>query len=100
MPGFILNIGKEKLTFPKEVRRKLVINRMEGDAFRLERRVVDKFMNVRLFAETDGYIVVVEGVILNNYDLMAKYQSDSWVDCVVKMYEREGEASCRIQTPQ
>ena len=92
MPGFILNIGKEKLTFPKEVRRKLVINRLEGDAFRLERRVVDKFMNDRLFAETDGYIVVVEGIILNNHDLMAKYQSDSWVDCVVKMYEREGEA--------
>ena len=92
MPGFILNIGKEKLIFPREVRRKLVINRLEGDAFRLERRVVDKFMNDRLFSETDGYIVVVEGIILNNHDLMAKYQSDSWVECVIKMYEREGEA--------
>lgn len=92
MPGFILNIGKRKLTFPKEVRRKLVVNRIENENFQLERRVVDKFMNDRVFAEAAGYIVVIEGIILNNYDLMAKYRSDSWLNCVVTMYEREGEA--------
>lgn len=92
MPGFILNIGKKKLTFPKEVRRKLVVNRIESENFQLERRVVDKFMNDRVFAEAAGYIVVIEGIILNNHDLMAKYQSDSWLNCVVTMYEREGEA--------
>lgn len=92
MPGFILNIGKKKLSFPKEVRRKLVVNRIESENFQLERRVVDKFMNDRVFAEAAGYIVVIEGIILNNHDLMAKYQSDSWLNCVVTMYEREGEA--------
>ena len=92
MPGFILNIGKDKLTFPDEVRKKLVINCMEGDGFQLERRVVNKFMNDRLFAETSDYVVVVEGIVLNNHELMALYQSETWPDCVVKMYEREGEA--------
>ena len=91
MPGFILNIGKDKLTFPEEVRKKLVINRMEGDDFQLERHVVNKFMNDRLFADTHDYIVVVEGIVLNNHELKAKYQSETWLDCVVHMYEKEGE---------
>ena len=90
MPGFILNIGKDKLTFPEEVRKKLVINRMEGDDFQLERHVVNKFMNDRLFADTHDYIVVVEGIVLNNHELKAKYQSETWLDCVVHMYEKEG----------
>ncbi|MBP5798244.1 MAG: hypothetical protein J6W26_08270 [Bacteroidales bacterium] len=92
MPGFILNIGKEKLSLPNEVRHALVIDRMEGEDFQLERRVVNKFMNDRLFSETTGYLVVVEGIVLNNHELMAKYQTDTWLDCVVKMYEQEGEA--------
>ena len=92
MPGFVLNIGKEKLTFPKEVRRKLVVDRLEGDTFQLERRVVNKFMNDRIFEETDNYVVVVEGIVLNNHELMEKYQAETWLGCVVKMYEQEGEA--------
>lgn len=92
MPGFILNIGKEKLTFPEEVRQKLVVNRLEGDTFQLERRVVNKFMKDRLFEESDNYVVVVEGIVLNNHELMAKYQSETWLDCVIKMYEQKGEA--------
>lgn len=91
MPGFILNIGKNKLTFPEEVRKKLVINRLEGEGFQLERRVVNKFMNDRLFEETEHYVVAVEGIVLNNHELMAKYQSESWLTCVTRMYEREGE---------
>ena len=92
MPGFILNIGKNKLTFPEEVRKKLVINRLEGEDFQLERRVVNKFMNDRLFEETEQYVVVVEGIVLNNHELMDKYQSESWLTCVTRMYEKEGES--------
>lgn len=92
MPGFILNIGNRKLAFPKEVRQKLVVNYMEGKDFQLERRVVNKFMCDRVFEETMGFIVVVEGVVLNNHDLMAKYHSDSWCDCIITMYEQEGES--------
>ena len=92
MPGFIAHIGKEKFDFAPERRTNLVINKMEGKGFQIERRVVNKFMNDRLFAETDKYIVVVEGVVVNNHDLMAQYQSAAWLDCVAKMYEQEGDA--------
>jgi asparagine synthase (glutamine-hydrolysing) len=42
--------------------------------------------------ETDKYLVVVEGVVLNNHDLMAQYHASSWFDCVIAMYEQEGNA--------
>ncbi|MCR4664324.1 MAG: hypothetical protein K5660_03060 [Paludibacteraceae bacterium] len=92
MPGFIAHIGNGKLQFAPEKRTKLVVNRMEGKGFQIERRVVNKFMNDRLFSETDKYIVVVEGVIVNNHDMMAKHQSTTWLDCVVNMYEQEGDS--------
>ena len=90
MPGFIAHIGKDKLSFAAETRKKLVVNHIDGDGYQLERRVVDKFMNDRLFVETDKYLVVVEGVVLNNHDLMAQYHASSWFDCVIAMYEQEG----------
>lgn len=92
MPGFIAHIGKEKIQFAPEKRTKLVVNSIEGKGFLIERRVVNKFMNDRLFAETDKYIIVVDGVIVNNHDLMTQYQSSTWLDCVAKMYELEGDA--------
>lgn len=92
MPGFLAHIGKEKLTFAAETRKKLIINHIDGNGYQLERRVVEKFMNDRLFVETDKYLVVVEGVVVNNYDLMAQYHASSWFDCVIAMYEQEGDA--------
>ena len=92
MPGFIAHIGKDKLAFAAETRKKLVINHIDGNGYQLERRVVDKFMNDRLFVETDKYLVVVEGVVLNNHDLMAQYHASSWSNCVIAMYEQEGNA--------
>lgn len=92
MPGFILHIGNEKLKFAKETRQKLIVGSLEGSAFQLERRVVDKFMADRLFAETSNYIVVVEGIVLNNHELMRNYRTETWLDCIIKMYEQNGEA--------
>ena len=92
MPGFILHVGDDKLSFPKETREKLVINKIEGQGFVLERRVVNKFMNDRLFVDNRNYIIVVEGVILNNHDLMDSYKAPFWEDCVIKMYEAEGDS--------
>lgn len=92
MPGFILHVGEDKLSFPKETREKLVINKLEGLGFALERRVVDKFMNDRLFVDNQDYVIVVEGVVLNNHDLMERYKAACWEDCVRSMYEVEGES--------
>ena len=92
MPGFLLHIGEEHISFPEETRKKLVVGRIEGDHFILERRVVDKFMNDRVFLDNPEVVILVEGVVLNNWQLMAKYAAGDWAQCVHSMYLQNGEA--------
>lgn len=92
MPGFILHIGKENLEFSPETRKKLVVEHSEGKGYQVERRVVNKFMNDRIFYDANDYLVVVEGIVLNNHELMSKYNAGSWLECVKVMYEKEGDS--------
>ena len=92
MPGFIAHIGKSSLRFAEEKRKKLVVNNHTTREFQIERRVINKFMNDRIFQDTDEYFVLVEGVVLNNHELIEQYQTASWVDCVIKMYQTCGDA--------
>lgn len=91
MPGFITHIGNSKIEFSKEKRKRLVVNSIKTENYQVERRVVNKFMNDRLFADLDDYLVVVEGVVLNNHELEKQYKTSSWLDCVVEMYKTNGD---------
>lgn len=91
MPGFIAHIGNSDIKLPKEKRQKLVVNSISSEKYQVERRVVNKFMNDRLFADLDDYLVVVEGVVLNNHELEKQYKTSSWLDCVVEMYKTNGD---------
>ena len=75
MPGFIAHIGNSNINFAEEKRKKLVVNSITTKNYQVERRVVNKFMNDRLFADLDDYLVVVEGVVLNNHELIEQYQN-------------------------
>lgn len=92
MPGFIINSGVHLLELPFEKRKKLVVNRLSGENYLVERRVVPKFMNDRVFYDNEDYLVIVEGIVLNNHELTEKYSAASWHDCIIKMYQVEGEA--------
>ncbi len=92
MPGFLIHIGKERLVFPVEKRTKLIVNRIEGDGYTVERRVVNKFMDDRVFYEDENYLIVIEGVVLNNHTLISKYSAKDWTECVQIMYARNGES--------
>lgn len=91
MPGFIAHIGNSDIKLPKEKRHKLVVNSISSEKYQVERRVVNKFMNDRLFADLDDYLVVVEGVVLNNHELEKQYKTSSWLDCVIEMYKINGD---------
>ena len=92
MPGFIIHIGQDSFAFSPETRKRLIVDSLAGDGYSVERRVVNKFMNDRLFFEDEQYLVIVEGVVLNNNELMVRYASDSWLQCVIRMYQMEGES--------
>ncbi len=53
--------------------------------------MINKFQEDRLFQETDGYIVILDGVILNRKDLLKQYNSD-WLHCIIMMYSGNGES--------
>lgn len=91
MPGFILSIQDTPFEFPKESRNNLIVNSERGKGFNAERRVVNKFMNDRIFFNDEDYLLIVEGVILNNHILMQKHSTNSWKNCVVIMYKKYGD---------
>lgn len=90
MPGFIAHIGDTNIKFTEEKRLRLVVNSIKTENYQVERRVVNKFINDRLFADLDDYLVVVEGVVLNNHELEKQYKASSWLECVVEMYKSNG----------
>lgn len=92
MPGFIVSVGKTSIIFPPETRKELVTGSMCGPTWRAERRVVNKFMDDRLFVERDTYLIITEGVILNKTELIGQYANDgSFESCVWNMYQTIGE---------
>ena len=92
MPGFIIHTGSSPFKLAPDTRKNLVVERMEGDFFFAERRVVNKFMNDRVFYDDIDYIVIVEGIILNNHELMLQYKEGFWPECIIKMYRMDGES--------
>lgn len=91
MPGFIAHIGDTNIKFTEEKRQKLIVNSIKSEKYQIERHVVNKFMNDRLFADLEDYLVVVEGVVLNNHELEIQYKTSSWVECVIEMYKTNGD---------
>ena len=92
MPGFIVHTGSRPFKLIRETRKKLVENRIEGEYFFAERRVVNKFMEDRIFLDTSNFIIIVEGVVLNKHELMDRYGIGIWSDCIIQMYKKEGES--------
>ena len=92
MPGFIGQIGNSSLRFSEEKRPSLVMNTLIADgAYHFEQRTINKFMNDKLFVANDKYLIITEGVILNNHQMMQQYHASSWQECVENMYEQLGE---------
>lgn len=91
MPGFIGTIGNKINKFNQEQRDKLIKEQLNANQYMLERRTIPKFMNDKLFVDTGDLVLVLDGVILNNHDLIKKYKCESLQSCVVAMYATNGE---------
>lgn len=94
MPGFICEIrknGVKKNFGPVDEDLNLLVENIEGKNFYIERRTIRKFLNDKVFAEDEKYVVLTEGVILNSKQLMAKYGKNNLKDTIVEMYEKNGE---------
>lgn len=93
MPGFLGAINKQEAThnFKKNNNDNLVVDFLKKNKFYLERRTINKFLNDKVFVETEKYIIITEGVILNKNKLMNTYFADSFSSAIIKMYKKNGE---------
>lgn len=89
MPGFLGLIKKyfHNNSFNNCDNQDLVIDAFNKNNFYLERRTVNKFMNDKLFLDTERYIIITEGIILNKKDLIKRYHTDNFQDAIIKMYK-------------
>lgn len=88
MSGFNVSIGEYK--FPRfDSTRDLLVGNISGNNFSIDRYSLNKFQNDKLFFENDIYIVVLEGVVLNNHAFIKA--GETWQETVIRIYETSGD---------
>jgi asparagine synthase (glutamine-hydrolysing) len=95
MPGFFAKTGKSEKGFLRELdvlHKDFYINeRIESDNFYVERLTLNKFLKDKVFVDNGLYLIVTEGIILNSLALLTKYKCKCMEDCIISMYEQNGQ---------
>lgn len=55
-------------------------------------RMNSKFDKDKIFEETEKYILILDGVIINKSTLLSKYEQGKWLDTLIRMYKDNGES--------
>lgn len=84
MPGFIVTIG-DGIIIPAEKEIALSVTELVGDGYRISWRTSRKFLNDKMLVDDDQHILLLEGVVVNNHQLIERYQAENWQECVEKM---------------
>ncbi len=91
MPGFYIS-DFEKTTELNSVKKdKCVLDKKEWNGFNIKRCTLNKFINDKCMEETENYIAVSEGVLLNKTDLFKEYGTKTVSELMIKMFETLGE---------
>jgi asparagine synthase (glutamine-hydrolysing) len=92
MPGFLGYIGDNKdFSFCHEKRKHLLCDSFISENYNIERRTLNKFLNDKVCWNSDKFLIITEGVILNRKQLKEKYNCSDFKDCVIEMYQQTGE---------
>lgn len=84
---FLLNSRLD--TLPQSVTEARDI--LSGDGYFAARTTSGKFMNDRVFLDTPDCLVIVDGIVVNNHELMNELGCGSWPETVLSM--AKGDAS-------
>lgn len=88
--GIIINNRfKNKPKFIDETH--ILYEKIEYKNIYIERRTLRKFLDDKIFIESNEFIIALEGVIFNKADLIKKYTRKTWEQCIIEMYEKNGE---------
>lgn len=91
MPGFFISNIKTELELNNIYPNLCVQQNIDTDAGTVKRNTLNKFMNDKAFAETDDYIIVSDGYILNKTSLFQQYCVDTVELLFSEMYRKNGD---------
>ena len=93
MPGFYITNCKPVL--PENVpEADCIREQMQVDEFFVCRNTRRQFLNDKLFYQNEKYAVILEGVILNKWELMEKYTMDSYEKLVEFLIDQDPQGFC------
>lgn len=85
--GWVFIRKTSEITVPDEAWNET--ESLSQNEFFAARSVVAKFEKDRIFLENDQYVLIVDGVIMNNHILMQQLGVDSWQQAVETMLQKE-----------
>lgn len=93
MPGFNVLIGTAGfVAMPQE--KNVDAATMQGKGYACSKAMLKHFEQDKLFLETDEYLVILDGFVLNKQQLckaVFPMQETTWAEVVVALYKRDGE---------
>lgn len=91
MPGFIILKGNLKNDFLEYQDKKLLVENLEYDDVKIQRRTIKKFLDDKVFYQDKNFLIVTEGAIFNKLELIKKYQKKDFKETIIEMYNKNGE---------
>ena len=91
MPGFFISNIKTESELKNVYPNLCVSQSIDFGAGIVKRNTLNKFMNDKAFAETDDYVIVSDGFILNKISLFEQYGVDTVELLFAEMYRKNGD---------
>jgi len=96
MPGFFGYKSNNKINFSLEIKDNLINEEIRIDNIYIHRHTIKKFLNDKIFKETPGYFLLLDGILLNITDLKQRYNTNDLTYILQKLYEEHGEKFCAL----
>ncbi|MCR0329249.1 asparagine synthase-related protein [Dysgonomonas capnocytophagoides] len=89
MPGFTVTNYKRSISLKSYKRQ--IKEVIDNNKYYIERRTINKFLDDKIFQETDEYIFIIEGIILNKLNLMCEYHTTNYIQLLKNLILKKGE---------
>lgn len=91
MPGFFVSNNQIDIDLHNTYEKRCNNEQMYIDGATVKRNTLNKFLNDKVFRNTNLLIIIVDGFILNKEELFLKYNVDNVENLIIRMYENGNE---------
>lgn len=91
MPGFFVSNRKVDIELINRFPERCLKETVSSDRYTAKRHTLNKFMLDKTLSDTEDYVLVLEGVLLNKMALFQQYDVSTVDDLMVQMYHEKGD---------